>query len=100
MFEPPLQDNLLRLRVRFQAAELPEPPMATMPAVGAWSPELTRRQQLSETFAESGPQRAVLELRYIAAKVRRPDIRPSGAMDTSGDGSLSTADKPGLRSSA
>jgi hypothetical protein len=49
--------------------------MLTTPGVEAWSPELTRRQLLSETHSEAGPQRAVLELRYIAARYGPPEIR-------------------------
>jgi hypothetical protein len=48
--------------------------MLAMPGVEAWSPELTRRQLLAETFSEGGPQQAVLELRYIAARYGPPEI--------------------------
>jgi hypothetical protein len=49
--------------------------MLTMPGVEAWNRELTRRQLLSETVSEGGPQRAVLELRYLAARYGPPEIR-------------------------
>jgi hypothetical protein len=65
----------MRLRAWLRTAELPDPPMITMPGIEAWSPELTRRQLLAETFSEGGPQRAILEPRYIAARYGPPEIR-------------------------
>jgi hypothetical protein len=75
MVEPPSRDDIMRLRTWLRTAKLPEPPMLTMPGVEAWSPELTRMQLLAETASEAGPQRAVLELRYIAARYGPPEIR-------------------------
>jgi hypothetical protein len=68
VFEPPAPDDIEQLRVWLWTAELPDPPMITMPGVEAWSPELTRMQLLAETASPGGPARAFLELRNIAAR--------------------------------
>jgi hypothetical protein len=73
--EPPSRDDILRLRTWLRTAELPEPPMLTMPGVEAYSPELTCRQLLAEMFSEAGSRTTALELRYIAARYGSPEIR-------------------------
>jgi hypothetical protein len=75
VLEPPSRHDILRLRDWLRTAELPEPPMLTIPGVEALSPELTRRQLLAETDSEGGLRTAVLELHYLAARYGPPEIR-------------------------
>jgi hypothetical protein len=75
VLEPPSRDDIMLLRAWLRTAELPDPPMVTMPGVEAWSPELARMQLLAETDSPSGPARAFLESRYIAVRYGPPEIR-------------------------
>jgi hypothetical protein len=82
VLEPPSRDDILRQRAGLRTAELPDPPMLTMPGVEAWSPELTPRQLLAETASEGGSRTAVLELRYLAVRYEPPEIRALAKPET------------------
>jgi hypothetical protein len=72
--EPPSRDAILRLRAWLADAELPDPPLKTMPGVEAYDVELLRPQLLAETASPGGLARALLELRYLAAHYGPPEI--------------------------
>jgi hypothetical protein len=72
--EPPSREAILRLRAWLADAELPDPPLKTMPGVEAYDVERLRSQVLAGTESPGGPYRARLEPRYLAAHYGPPEI--------------------------
>jgi hypothetical protein len=75
VFEPPSPDDIECLRTWLGTAELPPPPLKTIPGVEAHNVDLMRQQILVQTAFLSPDPHAVLELRYIAARYGPPEIR-------------------------
>jgi hypothetical protein len=74
VLEPPGRDAILRLRAWLATADLPDPPLKTMPGVEAYDVELLRAHILAGTASPGGLERALLELRYLAAHYGPPEI--------------------------
>jgi hypothetical protein len=73
--------ELTRLRTWLATAELPEPPLRTMPGVEAYNVELKRQQLLAWTGGVVPDANALLELRYLAAHYGPPEIRALAQAD-------------------
>jgi hypothetical protein len=67
--------ELIRLRAWLEKADLPVPPLKTIPGVEAHNVELKRQQLLARTRGAAPDPNAVPELRYIAAHYGPPEIR-------------------------
>jgi hypothetical protein len=78
--EPPSREEILRLRAWLAAAELPAPPLHTMPGVEAYNVELKRQQLLAAT----SDVRYRLDLKAIHGLVDPHGVRVLGHWNEAG----------------